>query len=132
MSTFAAQITYYIDRFRQGDVDGAFHGLIELDHNALRELTAAFQAESQTAIRVFLLKVIWQRRQECVVPLLAHALTDAEPAVWREALDGLVSVASPAALDVLRKARTRPMTQVQAGEEYQAWLKEAIEQVEAR
>jgi HEAT repeat protein len=130
MPTFAPQIAYYLERYRESDADSAFHGLLELDHVALPELAAEFRAATDTRLRVFLLGVIWQHRQQSVIPLLAEALLDSEPRVWREALDGLVALASPASLAALRAARTRHFTKQHDAEEFRRWLEEAIEQAE--
>ena len=130
MPTFAPQISYYLERYREGDADRALHGLLELDDEDLRELASEFRAATDTRLRVFLLGVIWQHRQQSVVPLLAEALLDSEPRVWREALDGLVTLASPASLEVLRAARTRHFTKQHDAEEFRRWLEEAIEQAE--
>ena len=130
MPTFAPQIAYYLERYRDGDADCALHGLLELDHEVLPELASEFRATTDTRLRVFLLGVIWQHRQQSVVPLLAEALLDSEPRVWREALDGLVTLASPASLEALRAARTRHFTKQHDAEEFRRWLEEAIEQAE--
>jgi HEAT repeat protein len=130
MPTFAPQIAYHLERYRVGDADSAFHGLLELDHEVLPELAAEFRAATDTRLRVFLLGVIWQHRQQSVIPLLAEALLASEPQVWREALDGLVALASPASLEALRAARTRHFTEQHEAEQFRRWLEEAIEQAE--
>src|SRR5947199_3363757 len=107
MPTFAPQIAYYLERLRQGHGDDAYHGLLEMPDEILPELMAAFRAETDTEIREFLVGVIWEHRQQSVISFLGEALLDSEPRVWKQALDGLVAFASPAALEALRAARTR-------------------------
>lgn len=107
MASFAPQIAWYLERHREGDGSTAFHGLIQLDSAALPELVSEYHAAVDTRLRVFLLEVIWQHRQQSVVPVLAAALFDPEPQVWKEALDGLVALASPSSVEALRAARTR-------------------------
>lgn len=130
MPTFAPEIAYYLERYREGDDENAFHSLVELDHQVLPELLAEFRAATDPRLRVFLLGVIWQHRQPSVIPFLGEALLDSEPRVWREALDGLVALASPASLEALRAARTRHFSERRDTEEFRNWLEEAIEQTE--
>ena len=125
------QIDYYLRRFRQGDRDNAFHGLLEMEHTILPDLMTLFQTESDSRVREFLVEVIWQHRQQAAIPFLGQTLLDSNPQVWRQALDGLVALASPAALDALRDARTRRFPRQLETEEFRRWLEEAIEQAEA-
>jgi hypothetical protein len=129
MTSFSSEVAEYIERFRQGDPEGAFFGLIELNQEALPEIIARFRAESDIGIRAFLIEIVWQHRQEWVIPFLGEVLCDPEPLIWKEALDGLVTVASPAALDVLRSTSIN-LKQHQEKPELLVWVDEAIEQVE--
>ena len=123
MTAFASQVADCLGRYRQGDREGAFFGLVETDHAVLPDLMAAFRTESDSRVRAFLVEVIWQHRQQSVIQFLGEALHDSEPVVWRQALDGLVTLASPAALEVLRSAR-------QSGtDEFRSWLAEAEKQI---
>jgi hypothetical protein len=124
------QIADYVRCFRGGDVETAFHGLLESGHDILPDLVAAFHGASDGRVREFLVEVIWQHRQQSVIPFLGEALWDPEPRVWRQALDGLVTLASPAAIEVLRAARTRQFSQPSEAAEFRGWLEEAIEQAE--
>ena len=128
MGRFAQQIDYYLEMFRQGNSENAFHGLLELDHDILPELIAVFRGEQDIALRELLLEVIWQYREHSVVPLLGEALRDTQPRIWRQALNGLVALASPEALDILRAARTQQFPTARETEEFRHWLNEAIEQ----
>lgn len=130
MPTITQQIADYLERFRQGDVDEAFHGLLEMGDASLTELMAAFRAENDTDLRVFLVRVIWQHRQQSVISFLEESLFDPEPRAWQEALDGLVALASPVAVDVLRAARKRQFSQQIDADEFRRWLDEAIGQAE--
>ncbi len=127
-----AMVAYYLERFHQGDYDSAFHGLIDLDHAILPHLAEAFHASTDTAPRVFLVRVIWQHRQQSVIPLLAEALLDPQPEIWKEALDGLVALASESALEALRQAKLRRFTADGDSREFVEWLEEAIEQAQVR
>jgi len=103
-----------------------------MDHAVLPELMAVFRAERDVQVRAFLVEVTWQHRQPSAVSFLGEALLDPEPVVWKEALDGLVTLASPAALEVLRSARIRQFPDPRSAEEFRGWLEEAIAQAEAR
>jgi hypothetical protein len=131
MASFAPQIAWYLDRYHEGDGSTAFHGLIQLPADALPELASAFRGASDTRLRAFLLQVIWQIRHESAVPVLSEALHDREPLVWKEAIDGLVVLASPASLNALRSARSRQCATPRETAEYREWLEEAIDQAEA-
>jgi len=131
METTASQIAEYLQRFQKGDREGAFFRLLEMEHEILPMLVAAFRSERDSRVREFLVEVIWQPRQPSAIPFLGEALRDAEPEVWKQALDGLVTLASPAALDVLRSAKTRQFARQREGDEFHRWLDEAIEQVES-
>ncbi len=128
MSVFASPITYYLERYRQGDTENAFCGLAQVDHEALPELMAEFRAAPETDLRAFLLNVVWQHRQTSAIPLLGQALREGETAFWRQAMDGLVAMACPEALEALRMGRSRQFPEERDTQEFRAWLEEAIEQ----
>ncbi len=122
----SAQITHYLEQFRKGDRDDAFFGLLEMDHDILPELIAVFRRERDTRVRAFLVEVIWQHRQSSVIPFLGEALGDFEPVGWKQALDGLVALASPASLETLHAAKRQ-----QRPADFGRWMDEAIEQAES-
>ncbi len=124
MTGSAHPVAEYLQRYREGHRDEAFFGLLETGQDILPELISAFRTESASRVRAFLVEVIWQHRQQSVIPFLGQALRDSESVVWREALDGLVTLASPAALEVLRSAHHS------ATGECRSWIAEAIEQVQ--
>jgi hypothetical protein len=126
METTTSQIAEYLQRFRKGDRDGAFCGLLEMEHGILLELMAVFRSEPDSRVREFLVEIIWQHRQPSAIPFLGEALHDRDAAVWKQALDGLVTLASPVALDVLRAARTRQFPTQRETEEFRRWLDEAL------
>ena len=132
MAAFPAQIADFLQRFREGHRDDAFFGLLEMDHDALPELMAAFRAERDAQVRAFIVEIVWQHRQQSVIPFLGEALCDLEPVIWRQAIDGLVTLASPAALEVLRSARARQFPCQRDTDEFRGWLEEAISRAEGR
>lgn len=70
-----------------------------------------------------LVEAIWQHRQPSVIGFLADVLGDPVPVVWKQALDGLVTLASPESMRVLRSAADN-----ECDAERRAWIEEAIEQ----
>lgn len=126
MNHVAHPVTDYLQRYREGHRDEAFFGLLETGHDILPCLMSAFRAESDSRVRAFLVEVIWQHRKHSVIPLLGEALEDSESGVWRQALDGLVTLASPAALAVLHSAHRS------AAGERRGCFTEAIEQAQER
>jgi hypothetical protein len=68
------QIDNYLEKFRQGDHEEAFHGLFEMPHDILPELMAAFRKEKDGEVRAFLVEMVWQHRQPSSVPFLKEAL----------------------------------------------------------
>ena len=126
MNPLGEQVRHHLTLFHQGRRDDAFHGLLEMDHAGLVDLETAFRTTTDRDERKFLLNIMWQHRQPSIIPLLGEALMDPDPRVWREALDGLVTLAAPAAVGALRAAKAR-----RRDEAFQQWVNEAIEQVEA-
>ena len=117
-------VEYYIERTRSGDLEGAFHGLRELDHSTLPEMQVAYRFEIDPIVRSLIVEAIWQHRQPSVIGFLADALQDPAAEVWKQALDGLVLLASQEAKQVLQSAQTREDDKARP-----VWIDEAIEQV---
>lgn len=127
MNPVASPVLKFLEEFRKGDRDAAFFGLLELDQPLLPELMSHFRSENEPQVRAFLVEILWQHRQASIIPFLGDALQDSAPEVWKEALNGLVALASPAALGVLREARSRRSD----SNEFRRWVDEAIDQVES-
>lgn len=128
MSAATPQVVEHLQQFQKGDRVPAFFGLVEMDHRILPELMEAFRSQRDSQVRAFLVEVIWQHRQSSVVSFLDEALQDSAPEVWKQAVDGLVTLASPEALEVLRAAKSR---RLDSGGFYQ-WIDEAIDQTESQ
>jgi hypothetical protein len=125
----AEEVEEYLEWFRAGDRDRAFFGLLEMPDGILSELMEVFHNETSSSLREFLVEVIWQHRQQSSIPFLAQALFDSSKEVWKQALDGLVTLASPLALSSLEAARCRQFSSRQELEEFQRWIDEAVEQI---
>jgi hypothetical protein len=129
---FREQIDYYLTLVRQGDFDSAFHGLRKLSPGALAELIEVFRSEHDAEVRELIVRSIWEWRDTAAVGFLGDALRDVDARVWKQALDGLVALGSNAAVDVLTTARSDETGSRRDAAEYQAWIEEAIEQIESR
>ena len=121
---------YYIQQLRTGDFDSAFHGLIDLDSDIVHPLIAAYRAETSPAIRSDLLRIIWEFRTPLALPLLTEALRDRRDTLWRHALDGLVTLASPEATQILDAALREEAIAPKPDSDYTEWVREALEQTQ--
>ncbi len=70
-----------------------------------------------------IVEAIWQHRRPSTMTFLADALRDSGSIVWKQALDGLVTLASSEPIQVLRSAMEEG-TDI----ERRAWIEEAIAQ----
>lgn len=115
----------FLDQARAGDLEGAFHGLRELDHSAMPVMQAAFRVEEDPGVRSLLVELSWQHSKSAeVIGFLAEAWEDPAPEVWKQALDGLVAIASPEAEELLSTLAVQEI-----GGPRNAWIDEAITQV---
>jgi HEAT repeat protein len=116
--------------FRNGDGDSFFQ-LLHMDRRLLPLLPAEYRTTADSELREFLVRVTWEYRDPTTIPFLATALRDPADRVWKQAIDGLVTIGSPEAISVLRAAYD---TAAKAGpfDERRDWLREAIEQCEAQ
>ncbi len=84
----------------------------------------SFHRSNETYVRAALIGVISELRSAQGVPFLAALLRDRDAKVWRAALDGLVTAASPTALNALCAAK------IDAPSELVEWIDEAMNQIE--
>ena len=122
-------VARYLDLARAGHHDGALEGLVELGEPALPALIEAYRADADPVVRALVVEAIWQLRTHASIDFLAEALQDPDAIVWKQVLDGLVTLASPESLRVLEGARDR------IGEDREAfreWVDGAIDDVSGR
>ncbi len=108
---------------RLGDADEAFHTLRELGAEHLLAMQAACRDELDPDTRALIVDALWERRDPSVIGFLSEMLRDKSPAVWKEALDGLVAMSSDDTLRVLQAALG------EADPIRRSWIEEALEQV---
>ena len=103
--TIGESVEHYVDGLCGANADDAWHALVELGPSALPHVIAAFHAASHLDTQVLLVWVIAEYRTAQSVPFLAGLLSHAEPAVWKSAIDALVTVGCGAAVEALMTAR---------------------------
>ena len=123
MSTVDDQIADYLGSLSGPDRDDAFHRLIELGAVVIPYLEQAFTNAVDARTRQTLVTIAWQTRSRQSLPFLQHALEDASGDVWKEALDGLVAIGGPEALDLVQRMRSRTTS------DKRQWFDEAIQQI---
>jgi hypothetical protein len=94
----------------------------------LPHFAAAFERETNWERRARLVRVIWQFRDPAVLPILAIALRDPSSGVWKDALDGIVTLGGQDALCILKKAQIAAAAETSESEKL-AWIDEAAGQV---
>ena len=92
---------YYIQQLGGPNEDNAFHSLIEADSAVIPDLVAAYRLEVSPRKRAVLIEIIGYHRETASVDFLADALQEKEPDIWKAALDALVTINHPTALNAL-------------------------------
>jgi hypothetical protein len=119
----------FLELARKGHNEAALQGLIDLGEPAIELLSASYRGESSASVRALIVEAVWQIRSHASVDFLGEALLDPAPEVWRQALDGLVTLASAQSLQILESTRD------QLGDnrpELGDWLDGAIDDVRGR
>jgi hypothetical protein len=114
------QVSYYLARLK-GHSD-AWHSLRELGPEALPYLSDAFERENTIDRRVSIVEIVNEYRTDASIDFLTKALASKDDAVWKTALDGLVTLGSRHAQKVVRAALTN------ASPLKREWLDEALTQ----
>ena len=111
-----------------GSDENAFHTLIEADDDIIPALIEQFADADDGKCRARVVEVIWQHRLPSTVPFLASAMNDEHPDVWKQAIDGLVTIGGPRSLGVLNDCLVRTGTD----SERSHWITEAIDQIRSQ
>jgi hypothetical protein len=107
--------------------DNAFHTLIEAEKTIIPLLTQQFTTHACGADRARIIEVIWQHRDKATIPFLASVLNDGYPEVWKQAIDGLVTIGGTESVEALQLFRG----QLKDDDARLPWIAEAIEQMES-
>lgn len=95
---------------------------------ALPLVAEAYHREPDPRRRQSLIYCLWQYRDSAALPTLAVALQDADDRVWKEALDGFVTLGGDAAQRLLQEESVALSEDVKAKVKRE-WIYEAIEQI---
>lgn len=126
-----ALVEHYLREWDSRGWAGAYHSLVELGPQVLPELQRRFAGSRDASFRAALVELARQVNSEDALALLDAAIRDASPEVWKNALDGLVALASPGAIAVLEAAARRRPPGRTSDEEWEGWIREAVEQARA-
>lgn len=123
-----ATVDHYLTEWGTAGWAHAFHGLIELGPAALPVLIERFESTPDPALRAELLEIARRQRSARAVAFFRSGLAQVNPRVWKAALDGLVNLATPEAIDVLEGALRSAPARPGDAPEFRAWVKEALDQ----
>jgi len=131
MREIAALVQHYLAEWDSTGWADAYHSLVELGPRTLPEIESYFVESGEPRFRAALVQLARRMHSAEALSLFSRALRDEAPLVWKEALDGLVDLASPASISLLEAAlleTPRGRTEVA---EWTSWLEEALQQARA-
>ena len=131
MGEIVALVEHYLREWDSSGWASAYHSLVELGPQVLPEMEKALATSRDRTFRGALVELARQLHSEDALPLFAAALRDPSPEVWKAALDGLVDLASPASLLLLEEAAEREPPGRTDVPEWEAWVREALQQARA-
>ena len=99
------------------------------DHAILPILGRHLKEERDAEVRERIIEIIGEHRVPTALPILAEALFDESPLVWKKALDGLVTLDLPECVNAIAAARSRAFGREKDSQYFQEWLDEAIQQL---
>lgn len=127
-----ALVDHYLLEWDSRGWANAYHSLIELGPQILAGLSRRFTASHDSAFRAALVELAHQVHSSDALPLFDRALQDESQEVWKEALDGLVALASLPSILLLEVALRRPPPGRTSEAEWRSWIREALQQARAQ
>jgi HEAT repeat protein len=100
---------------------------LDFGASALPYFVEAFEKENAPNRRARLVRIIWQFRDLAALPILAIALNDQSNDVWKDALDGIVTLGGKQALIILKDAHAAASGS--SDTEKLEWIDEAVNQM---
>ncbi len=123
----ANKISQLLESVCHGDED-AFHTFLEIGREFIPSLIDKYAATAEGEQRARIVEAIWQHRSSSTIPFLATALLDPHSEVWKQALDGLVTIGGPMAYSALKETLTTfPRDDIRF-----EWIEEAMSQLVPR
>jgi hypothetical protein len=126
-----SEISRYIQQLHSDNSEDAFFALLHLDDKYLPDLMNAYHQRSDLAIKAALVEVIWQHRQPHTLPFLAEALHQQHEGIWKNALDGIVTIGGTDSLNLLETERNRLIANPLPTQNRLEWIDEAIGQIKS-
>ena len=125
-----AKIRAAVEVYRNGEDGEPLAELLQLEADIVPAIAELFRSEADPDVRAFLVRVAWERREQCSVDVIIEALGDPAEEVWQSALDGTVALASPEILEVLHAAKLQERPDAATARRFQMCVEEAILYVE--
>ncbi|HET9314787.1 MAG TPA: HEAT repeat domain-containing protein [Vicinamibacteria bacterium] len=123
-----ALVEHYLLEWDSPGWAAAYHSLIELGPEVLPLLERRFAESRDRVFRAAIVGLACEFHSADSLPLFAAALRDAAPVVWKEALDGLVDLASLESIALLEEALKQEPPGRTPTTEWESWIAEALEQ----
>ncbi|MEO8612378.1 MAG: HEAT repeat domain-containing protein [Chloroflexota bacterium] len=117
-----------MQQFRRSKNEDTFFALIHLDESQVHDLIKAYLAETRVDIKALLVEIISHYKQPTSLNFLASALQAAHPQVWKNALDGIVSIGGKISIQILEEEKQRLASEKRFGERIE-WIEEALQQL---
>jgi hypothetical protein len=125
-----SKIVEALDLFRVGNDEAALAALLEPPDEILPALARMFRYQADPALRAFMVRVAWERREPTSIDFIVEALNDPAEEVWQAALDGSVALASPEVLAMLLSVRQQERADAATTRRFQICVDEAMLYVE--
>jgi len=119
-------VEFYLSLIREGRVSEGVHGLLDAPPNALPALMEVLDSPENADIRPEMVHCIWQFRNPQAVDLLGRLIHDTDDEVWREALDGFVTIGGERSRTALQDA-----LKTLSDADKREWVEEALSQIAA-
>lgn len=120
-----SDVLQLVDALCRGD-ENAYHTLIEADDDIVPTLIDEFRDATNGERRGKILEIIWQHRIPDTIAFLTSTLDDEHRDVWKEALDGLVTIGGNESRNALNDCLGR----IAPDDERAIWIAEAIDQIQ--
>jgi HEAT repeat protein len=118
------KVACYVASLASADWENAWHSLLEVGPESLPYVRQAYNDAIDDRSRELLIQVLAEKRDKESLGLFRGALHSSSSAVWKAALDAIVSVDGPAAVEILRAIESS------VSKDRRRWISEALRQIE--
>lgn len=126
---FQARAAQLLIELHGAEPEDAVCAIRELPAEGLSVVADGYRRESDGSRRQVIIHALWESRNPAVLSTLSLALSDPDDRVWKEALDGIVTLGGSQARQILERARDALADQPELLER-RTWVHEAIEQMQ--